>query len=152
MKKINYILYFIFIILLYHLTKNNNIFLLTISFSLFIIFNSIFSSINIKDTLSKYYDNKYYYSVNKIFKYSIIYIFIIYLFLIVISFGICTLLNIDNLFIVNIFMTIFSLCYILIKVISEYLIVIEYKKLGNILSEIYLFINVGSYSGIMNAC
>lgn len=145
MKKINYILYFIFIILLYHLTKNNNIFLLTISFSLFIIFNSIFSSINIKDTLSKYYDNKYYYSVNKIFKYSIIYIFIIYLFIIVISFGICTLLNIDNLFIVNIFMTIFSLCYILIKVISEYLIVIEYKKLGNILSEIYLFINVILY-------
>ena len=42
-------------------------------------------------------------------------------------------------------MTIFSLCYILIKVISEYLIVIEYKKLGNILSEIYLFINVILY-------
>lgn len=145
MKKINYALYFIFTILLYHLTKNNNIFLLTLSFSLFTIFNSIFSSINIKNTLNKYYNNKNYYSVSKIFKYSIIYISIIYLLLTVISLGISSLLNIENLSIVNITMLIFSFCYTLIKVISEYLIVIEYKKLGNILSSIYLFINAILY-------
>ena len=54
MKKIINILTFIFIIVLYHLTKNSNTFLLTFSFSLFLIYYSIFSSNKIKKLLNDY--------------------------------------------------------------------------------------------------
>ena len=53
MKKIINILTFIFIIVLYHLTKNSNTFLLTFSFSLFLIYYSIFSSNKIKKLLNQ---------------------------------------------------------------------------------------------------
>ena len=61
MKKIINILYFILIIFLYHFTKDNNMFLLTLSFSIFIIFNSLFSTTSIKNKIDDLYNKKYYY-------------------------------------------------------------------------------------------
>ena len=77
MKKVIYLLYFILLMILYHFTRNTNMFLLTISFSLLLLFNSIFSTMNIKNKIQEYYDNKYYYSNKKILKGSIIFIGII---------------------------------------------------------------------------
>ena len=63
MKKVIYLLYFTLLMILYHFTRNTNMFLLTISFSLLLLFNSIFSTMNIKNKIQEYYDNKYYYFV-----------------------------------------------------------------------------------------
>ena len=62
MKKILNLLYFILLILSYYLTKNTNMFLLTISFSLLIIYSGIFSTMSIKKRLESLYDKGYIYS------------------------------------------------------------------------------------------
>ena len=135
MKKIINILTFIFIIVLYHLTKNSNTFLLTFSFSLFLIYYSIFSSNKIKKLLSDYYDKKYLYTMNKVFKCSILLIIILTMLLGVISYIISTLINIEKLYLVNITMTIFLSISLIIKLINNYLNIFGYKK--NILLNIY---------------
>ena len=134
MKKIINILTFIFIIVLYHLTKNSNTFLLTFSFSLFLIYYSIFSSNKIKKLLNDYYDKKYLYTMNKVFKCSILLIIILTMLLGVISYIISTLINIEKLYLVNITMTIFLSISLIIKLINNYLNIFGYKK--NILLNI----------------
>ncbi|MFR6305721.1 MAG: hypothetical protein ACLUNR_02730 [Bacilli bacterium] len=62
MKKVIYLLYFILLMILYHFTRNTNMFLLKISFRLLLLFNSIYITMNIKNKIKEYYDNKYYYS------------------------------------------------------------------------------------------
>ena len=52
MKKVIYLLYFTLLMILYHFTRNTNMFLLTISFSLLLLFNSIFSTMNIKNKIN----------------------------------------------------------------------------------------------------
>lgn len=135
MKKIINILTFIYIIVLYHLTKNSNTFLLTFSFSLFLIYYSIFSSNKIKKLLNDYYDKKYLYTMNKVFKCSILLIIILTMLLGAISYIISTLINIEKLYLVNIIMTIFLSISLIIKLINNYLNIFGYKK--NILLNIY---------------
>ena len=142
MKKVIYLLYFILLMILYHFTRNTNIFLLTISFSLLLLFNSIFSTMNIKNKIQEYYDNKYYYSNKKILKGSIIFIGIITIILMLISYLIGLLINIKGITLVNISMCIYIFTNNIIKLESEYFSIEKYKKLGNNLINVYKITNI----------
>lgn len=142
MKKVIYLLYFILLMILYHFTRNTNMFLLTISFSLLLLFNSIFSTMNIKNKIQEYYDNKYYYSNKKILKGSIIFIGIITIILMLISYLIGLLINIKGITLVNISMCIYIFTNNIIKLESEYFSIEKYKKLGNNLINVYKITNI----------
>ena len=142
MKKVIYLLYFILLMILYHFTRNTNMFLLTISFSLLLLFNSIFSTMNIKNKIQEYYDNKYYYSNKKILKGSIIFIGIITIILMLISYLIGLLINIKGITLVNISMCIYIFTNNIIKLESEYFSIGKYKKLGNNLINVYKITNI----------
>lgn len=141
MKKISNILSFLLLILLYNFTKDSNMFLLTLSFSMLIIYTSIFSTTSIKSKLETLYNKKYYYSTNKIFKNSIILVTIITLVLTLISYLTSLLINIKGLPIVNISMCIYLLTSTIIKLEGEYISIIKNKKLGNNLLNIYNIVN-----------
>ncbi len=134
MKIIN-ILTFIYIIILYHFTKDNNPLLLTISFSLFLIYYSITSSNKIKELLSYYHSRKYNYTEYKTLKYITLLILIFTILLGVISYIISIIINIKELFKVLITMNIFLCIYLIIKLINNYLNILNYKK--NILLNTY---------------
>lgn len=134
MKIIN-ILTFIYIIILYHFTKDNNSLLLTISFSLFLIYYSILSSNKIKELLSYYHSKKYNYTEYKTLKYISLLILIFTSLIGVISYIISIIINIKELFKVLIAMSIFMCIYLIIKLINNYLNILGYKK--NILLNIY---------------
>ena len=119
MKKISNIISFLLLILLYNFTKDSNMFLLTLSFSMLIIYTSIFSTTSIKSKLETLYNKKYYYSINKIFKNSIILVTIITLVLTLISYLTSLLINIKGLSIVNISMCVYLLTSIIIKLEGE---------------------------------
>lgn len=141
MKKISNILSFLLLILLYNFTKDSNMFLLTLSFSMLIIYTSIFSTTSIKSKLETLYNKKYYYSTNKIFKNSIILVTIITLVLTLISYLTSLLINIKGLSIVNISMCVYLLTSTIIKLEGEYISIIKSKKLGNNLLNIYNIVN-----------
>lgn len=141
MKKISNIISFLLLILLYNFTKDCNMFLLTLSFSMLIIYTSIFSTTSIKSKLETLYNKKYYYSINKIFKNSIILVTIITLVLTLISYLTSLLINIKGLSIVNISMCVYLLTSIIIKLEGEYISIIKSKKLGNNLLNIYNIVN-----------
>lgn len=141
MKKISNIISFLLLILLYNFTKDSNMFLLTLSFSILIIYTSIFSTTSIKSKLETLYNKKYYYSINKIFKNSIILVTIITLVLTLISYLTSLLINIKGLSIVNISMCVYLLTSTIIKLEGEYISIIKSKKLGNNLLNIYNIVN-----------
>lgn len=141
MKKISNIISFLLLILLYNFTKDCNMFLLTLSFSMLIIYTSIFSTTSIKSKLETLYNKKYYYSINKIFKNSIILVTIITLVLTLISYLTSLLINIKGLSIVNISMCVYLLTSTIIKLEGEYISIIKSKKLGNNLLNIYNIVN-----------
>lgn len=141
MKKISNIISFLLLILLYNFTKDSNMFLLTLSFSMLIIYTSIFSTTSIKSKLETLYNKKYYYSINRIFKNSIILVTIITLVLTLISYLTSLLINIKGLSIVNISMCIYLLTSTIIKLEGEYISIIKNKKLGNNLLNIYNIVN-----------
>lgn len=145
MKKIVNVLYILFIILLYHLTKDSNMLLLSISFCLFAIFINIFSTTSIKNVIEDFHNKKYYYSRDKIFKYSLLFTSIISIILGLISYLIGIAMNIKHLGIVNTTMCALILTNISIKIISEYLSVLGYKKVGNNLINIYNISNIILY-------
>ena len=145
MKKIINILYLILIIFLYHFTKDNNMFLLTLSFSMFIIFNSLFSTTSIKNKIDDLYNKKYYYSSNKIFKLNVISVIIITLILLLVSYIVGLLINIKGIIIVNISMCIHLLTNTIIKLESDYLnkkIKVNILNIYNISNIILLFISI----------
>ncbi|UKI26614.1 MAG: hypothetical protein L6V91_07555 [Bacilli bacterium] len=116
MKKIINILYFFtYDIFLFYFTKDSNMLLFTMSFSMFIIFSSLFSSTSIKDKINKFNNNKYYYSSNKVFKYTIIFISIIILMLMLISYLFSLLINIKGISLVNICMCIYLYTNVIMK-------------------------------------
>ena len=121
MKKIINILYFLLMIFLFYFTKDSNMLLFTMSFSMFIIFSSLFSSISIKDKINKFNNNKYYYSSKKIFKYTIIFISIIILMLMLISYLFSLLINIKGITLVNICMCIYLYTNVIMKIEGEYI-------------------------------
>lgn len=141
MKKISNIISFLLLILLYNFTKDSNMFLLTLSFSMLIIYTSIFSTTSIKSKLETLYNRKYYYSINKIFKNSIILVTIITLVLTLISYLTSLLINIKGLSIVNISMCVYLLTSTIIKLEGEYISIIKSKKIGNNLLNIYNIVN-----------
>lgn len=124
----------IYILLLFYLTKEVNILPLTISFSMYVLYNSIFSTTGIKNTIDRYDDN---YIKNKIFRYSIIFISILGSFLILISYFVGDIINIDKLNIINIFMTLSFVVNIIFKITKEYIFSLGYTKFSNNLANIY---------------
>lgn len=141
MKKIINILYFLLMIFLFYFTKDSNMLLFTMSFSMFIIFSSLFSSTSIKDKINKFNNNKYYYSSKKIFKYTIIFISIIISILILISYLFSLLINIKGISLVNICMCIYLYTNIIMKIEGEY-INNKIINIYNIINIILVFISI----------
>ena len=141
MKKIINILYFLLMIFLFYFTKDSNMLLFTMSFSMFIIFSSLFSSTSIKDKINKFNNNKYYYSSNKVFKYTIIFISIIISILILISYLFSLLINIKGISLVNICMCIYLYTNIIMKIEGEY-INNKIINIYNIINIILVFISI----------
>lgn len=141
MKKIINILYFLLMIFLFYFTKDSNMLLFTMSFSMFIIFSSLFSSTSIKDKINKFNNNKYYYSSKKIFKYTIIFISIIISILMLISYLFSLLINIKGITLVNICMCIYLYTNIIMKIEGEY-INNKIINIYNIINIILVFISI----------
>ena len=141
MKKIINILYFLLMIFLFYFTKDSNMLLFTMSFSMFIIFSSLFSSTNIKDKINKFNNNKYYYSSNRVFKYTIIFISIIISILMLISYLFSLLINIKGITLVNICMCIYLYTNIIMKIEGEY-INNKIINIYNIINIILVFISI----------
>ena len=141
MKKIINILYFLLMIFLFYFTKDSNMLLFTMSFSMFIIFSSLFSSTSIKDKINKFNNNKYYYSSNKVFKYTIIFISIIILMLMLISYLFSLLINIKGISLVNICMCIYLYTNVIMKIEGEY-INNKIINIYNIINIILVFISI----------
>ena len=141
MKKILNILYFLLMIFLFYFTKGSNMLLFTMSFSMFIIFSSLFSSTSIKDKINKFNNNKYYYSSNKVFKYTIIFISIIILMLMLISYLFSLLINIKGISLVNICMCIYLYTNVIMKIEGEY-INNKIINIYNIINIILVFISI----------
>lgn len=146
MKKIVKILLILFILVLFYTTNGNNLLPLTISFSMYILFSSLFSTTSITKVMGEYHNNKYYYSRNKMFSYTMVGISIIGFILTLVSFIIGKLLNIEYMSIINIFMSLSLLSNVLLKLISEYLDVIGFRKISTNLISLYsivvLFIDI----------
>lgn len=141
MKKIINILYFLLMIFLFYFTKGSNMLLFTMSFSMFIIFSSLFSSTSIKNKINKFNNNKYYYSSKKIFKYTIIFISIIISILMLISYLFSLLINIKGISLVNICMCIYLYTNIIMKIEGEY-INNKIINIYNIINIILVFISI----------
>lgn len=131
MKKVVNILFLIFTLVFYYLTNNENILLFIFSFSLLFIYDSLFSTTSIKNI-----------NINKIFKYIIISFIPISSILILISYYIGRIINIDNLSVLNIYMTLYIISKVIIKLLGEHLYNLKYKKLGSNLINIYNIINL----------
>ena len=125
MKKVVNIMSIILILVLFNLTINKDILSLTISFSIYILLNSIFSTTNIKS-------NNY-----KILKLSIISILIIGIILMIISYETGVILNIEKLNIINIFMVLSLIFNTIFKLTNKYLDCVGYKKLSVKLINVY---------------
>lgn len=130
MKKVVNLLSIVFILLLFYLTRNSNILNLIISFSLYILFYSIFSTISFNKNSFKLY------------KFSLLFILIIGIVLTFVSYLLGSLLNIHFLNIINVCMVGAFLSNILLKITRDYLNVINYKKLSNNILIIYNFITI----------
>lgn len=141
MKKIINILYFLLMIFLFYFTKGSNMLLFTMSFGMFIIFRSLFSSTSIKDKINKFNNNKYYYSSNRVFKYTIIFISIIISILILISYLFSLLINIKGISLVNICMCIYLYTNVIMKIEGEY-INNKIINIYNIINIILVFISI----------
>jgi len=136
----------LFIIPLYYLTKDNNIFLYTVSLYLYLILSSMFSHIDIYSNIKYYYDNKYTYSLNTIYKYTNVSIIVINIFISVIV-GLISLLfnnwfNIKGLIVVNIFMSLTIFIKPVLKNISSFVRVYNFKNLSDNIENIYKIINL----------
>lgn len=125
MKKVVNSISIIFIILLFYITKESDMLTLTISFSIYLMLGSIFSSTSIKS--SNY----------KVFKLGMFSVLALGSILTIISYFIGNILNIDKLNIINIFMSISLISNILLKLTKDYIENINYKKLSNNILNIY---------------
>ena len=129
------------IILLYHISGKNSLFLYASSLSLYNIFLSCFKHITLKETFEK---NNYNYSKLKILKYSIINISIISLFFVILSILISDslnkFLNIENTFLPYLIMSLSIITEPLIKMLLEYIESYKKNKLTNTLYKSYYVI------------
>ena len=136
----------LFIIPLYYLTKDNNIFLYTLSLYLYLILSSMFKHINNYSNLKNYYDKEYIYSLNSIFKYTNVSIIVINIFVSIIVFLISLLLNglfdIKGLIIVNVVMSLTLFIKPILGNVSNFVLVYNFKKLSDNIENIYKVINL----------
>ena len=137
MKKIANIIKFIYILLIFYLTKEINILPLVVSFCMHMLYSGVFSTTSVKDMISNYHINKKYGMRDRIIKYSILSINVVGVLLIILAYHMGNILNIGYLNIINIFMTISVISNTILKIIKEYLEVVGYKKLSNSLLDIY---------------
>ncbi len=128
MKKISKVLFVIFVIMLFYLTKNSDMLPLTISFSIYLLFASIFSSINYTKLKN---------SPKEVFYYLFLSLIVIGIVLGGISYLLGTILNIDKMEIINTVMVTSLISRLLIQIISCYLFSIGYKKLSDKILNIY---------------
>lgn len=149
MKRSNFYLYIIFILCIipfYYLTKDINIFNIILISYLSLIFISTLSHVSIYSLLDRYLKKNYICIKDKVFKIvlsivsiiSLVYIFLTY----IISCYLEKIFNLTNLKILSITVSSIILFVLVFKIINEYLIVHNYKKLGNNLLNIYLIFNI----------
>lgn len=149
MKRSNFYLYIIFILCIipfYYLTKDINIFNIILISYLSLIFISTLSHVSIYSILDRYLKKNYICIKDKVFKIvlsivsiiSLVYIFLTY----IISCYLEKIFNLTNLKILSITVSSIILFVLVFKIINEYLIVHNYKKLGNNLLNIYLIFNI----------
>ena len=149
MKRSNFYLYIIFILCIipfYYLTKDINIFNIILILYLSLIFISTLSHVSIYSLLDRYLKKNYICIKDKVFKIvlsivsiiSLVYIFLTY----IISCYLEKIFNLTNLKILSITVSSIILFVLVFKIINEYLIVHNYKKLGNNLLNIYLTFNI----------
>lgn len=126
------------IVLIYHISKNNNLFLFASTLSLYNVFSSCFSHITLKETLQK---NDSYKNKNKIIRYTTINILIIYLIFILLSIFIGdafnTALNVENTFLPYLMMGLSLITEPLLKIYLEYLNSYNKPKLSKNLLIVY---------------
>lgn len=127
MKKISSILFLIFIILLYYLLGNSSI-ILSLSFSMYILFLSLFKSTKIEKKINK---------TN--FLLTLLTVFISGIILAIISYLIGNIINIDKLNIVNIFMSISLTSNIIVRLCANYINNVLKKKIN--IYDIYFITN-----------
>jgi len=134
----------IFVIFINIILKGKDIYYLMLSFSMYLIFITSFSHINIKDKLKEYKDKNNIYSMSRLFYLtilSIIIINIVYILLIYIVKIILTNSDYLNRY-GNILLIMGSTIFIIpvLKIIIEYLNINNYKKISNILFKIFIFL------------
>lgn len=136
----------LFIIPLYYLTKDNNIFLYTLSLYLYLILSSMFNHIDIYSNIKNYFDNKYIYSLNTIYKYTNVSIVIINIVLSIviglISLLLNTLFDIRGLILVNVIMSITLFIKPILNNMISFVKVYGFNKLGDNILNIYKITNL----------
>ena len=128
------------------MTKDINIFNIILILYLSLIFISTLSHVSIYSLLDRYFKKNYICIKDKVFKIvlsivsiiSLVYIFLTY----IISCYLEKIFNLTNLKILSITVSSIILFVLVFKIINEYLIVHNYKKLGNNLLNIYLTFNI----------
>lgn len=148
MKRSNFYLYFISILCIipfYYLTKDINIFNIILILYLSLIFINTLSHVSIYPLLDRYIQKNYICIKDKTFRIvlfivsiiSLIYMFLTY----ITSCYLEKVLNLTNLKILSITVSSVILFTLIFKIISEYLIIHNHKKIGNNLLNIYLMFN-----------
>ena len=127
---------------MYYMTIDKNIFPLAVSFSLLLLYSSLFSTMDLKKVFSIYQEKKKYYIRDKLLLYSGLVILVINLVLILLSILLGDIFNIPHLSIINIFMVLYLFSTISIKLITSYLNVVGYKSLSKLLPEIFYISNI----------
>ena len=126
------------LILIYHISKNNNLFLYASTLSLYNVFSSCFSHVTLKELFQK---NNNYNNKNKIIKYITINIIIISLIFILLSIFIGdafnTVLNVENTFLPYLMMGLSIMTEPLLKIYLEYINSYNKPKLSNNLLILY---------------
>ena len=143
------ILCMLFIIPFYYITKNHDIFLYTISIYLYFILSSVFMHIDIYDNLKEYYDKKYIYSLNTIYKYtntSIILINIVLsIFVCIISILLNKLFHIKGFVLVNTIMSLTLFIVPILKNASHFALTYTFDRLSKSSLNIYKVITLILY-------
>lgn len=135
----------LFVIPLYYIVGNNNIFLYTYSIYLYLILSSCFKHIDITPNIKKYCDKKYIYSLNTIYKYtnkSIIIINVLLSLIVLISSILLNkLFNIKGFVLVNTIMSLTLFIRPILKNIKSVCEVYNCKQILNNIFDIYNILN-----------
>lgn len=127
-------------ILLYYITNKNDIFLFTVTFSLYLVLINIFSSDSFSKLMKDYHDKNYIYSENKIFKYGIIWALFLGAIIAIVCYFSSSIIVIKHLNIVSIFMSLSLIFTWIMNLENEYL-KINNKKMSDYLLNIFQIIS-----------